>query len=96
MNNIYTVLNQTIEIIPPISVRYKELLGVDIHPRARMSTPGRGYYFSSNIHALAWISMPGPGHSRRGVDINALVWIFEKNNIHRLYNRLHLPGLFFT
>ena len=44
------------------TVCYKELLGVDIHPRTWISTPERGYPPQNvDIYHTTWISMLGRG-----------------------------------
>ena len=46
------------------SVCYKELLGVEDHAWAWT-------LFFYNVHARGWLSMPGGGYPRRGVDVRA-------------------------
>jgi hypothetical protein len=52
------------------SVFHKERLGVDIHPRAWMSTPARGHCFFCNVHARVRISTPQSWCPHPRVDVH--------------------------
>jgi hypothetical protein len=57
---------------PQVAVLVLELLGMDIHPRAWMSTHGREYLPSGmDVHARTWISI-------HGLDVHALAWTSDK------------------